>query len=64
MILDIVDIIEWITNIPGNLKIILGGLYNPLVLIVKIIAVLVISVLLSKIWKQDDKKSHGKAKII
>jgi len=23
MILDIVDIIEWITNIPGNLKIIL-----------------------------------------
>jgi len=36
MILDIVDIIEWITNIPGNLKIILGGLYNPLVLIVKI----------------------------
>lgn len=62
MILDIVDIIEWITNIPGNLKIILGGLYNPLVLIVKIIAVLVISVLLSKFGSKMIRKAMEKQK--
>jgi len=61
MILDIVDIIEWITNIP-EFKDNSGRTVQPLVLIVKIIAVLVISVLLSKFGSKMIRKAMEKQK--
>ncbi|HOM01583.1 MAG TPA: mechanosensitive ion channel family protein [Acetivibrio sp.] len=54
--------IQWITDMPQNLQMLLGGLYNPLVLIVKVIAIFTISILLSKFGSSMIKKAMKKQK--
>ncbi|HHV29782.1 MAG TPA: mechanosensitive ion channel family protein [Clostridium sp.] len=56
------DIIQWITDIPQNLQALLGGLYNPVALIAKIIAILVITFLLVKFGSKMIKKALEKQK--
>jgi len=63
MILDIVDIIEWITNIP-EFKDNSGRTVQPVGFNSENNCSIGHKCFAVKIWKQDDKKSHGKAKII
>lgn len=59
---DRIGIIRWITDMPQNLKMLLGGLYNPLAVIVKVIAILIVTMLLAKLGSAMIKKAFEKQK--